>query len=226
MASWWSSLSRPARTSPISRAIESRAIHPLAVDAHAVAHQPGVRDRDVLPDAAHQDHPPIRPHGEQGGAYLARRRCGWQQVEHAIDRRRCRLRMALRSRSSSTTMRTGRTRSPKRRLRSSRACWFGPVAITVLAPIASATATPPLPKAPVAPFTRTVSPAAGWPRRNRHTARRSCRTRTIDGLGIAERPDAARRTPSARGYARPTSRRGNTSAGAWPARCLRSGPAG
>ena len=130
------------------------------------------------------------------------------------------LRMALRSRSSSTTMRTGRTRSPNRRLRSSRACWLRPVAITALAPIASATATPPLPKAPVAPFTRTVSPAQVG--------------RDVAPYGTTKLPNAhhetarhrraarcARHTPSARGCARPTNRREYV-ADAWRARCPRS----
>ncbi len=88
-------------------------------------------------------------------------------------------------------MRRGVTRLPKRRARSSRACWFRPVAMTELAPIASATATPPLPKAPVAPFTRTVSPGCRLAATKTTVGHREI----ADGaprrrLGVAERPDA------------------------------------
>ncbi len=67
----------------------------------------------------------------------------------------------IRSRScpSSPVSFTVRRRGPKRRAKSSSIVSFRPGATTKPAPIARATATAALPKFPVAPLTRTVSPA-------------------------------------------------------------------
>jgi polar amino acid transport system substrate-binding protein len=60
--------------------------HPLTSHGDAVAHQPPVRQHEVVAHAAHQHHPAELPHGHGRG--LDRRRAGGgrQQVQHHVDR--------------------------------------------------------------------------------------------------------------------------------------------
>ncbi len=67
-----------------------RRVHPLSAQRDAVSHHPGVGQFEAgaaeHADAAHQHHPPVRPHRQDGGPHLhgvGRRR---QDVQHAVDR--------------------------------------------------------------------------------------------------------------------------------------------
>ena len=129
-----------------------RRVHPLAVDADAVAHDPGVGQ--VQPgaaqhaDAAHQHHPPVGTHGQDGGPHLhgVGRGGNMSSTQSIGPGAACRMR-ARSSASSPRIVHGAHAAAPNRRASSASACSLRPVATTHCAPIASATATPALPKA-------------------------------------------------------------------------------
>ena len=72
-----------------------RRVHPLPAQRDAVSHHPRVGQVEAgaaeHADAAHQHHPPVRPHRQDGGPHLHGIGRGRQDVEHAVDRAGCRL---------------------------------------------------------------------------------------------------------------------------------------
>ena len=67
-----------------------RRVHPLPAQRDAVSHHPRVGQVEAgaaeHADAAHQHHPPVRPHRHDGGPHLHGVGRGREDVEHAVDR--------------------------------------------------------------------------------------------------------------------------------------------
>ncbi len=67
-----------------------RRVHPLPAERDAVSHHPRVgqvkASAALHADTAHQHHPSVRPHRQDGGPHLHGAGYGREDVEHAVDR--------------------------------------------------------------------------------------------------------------------------------------------